>query len=296
MSNHIRKYLDFLTLERRLSDNSVKAYHQDIKQLQKFLQKNYETPPEESTRPQVIDFLNQERTKGISPKTIARRISSLRGFFDFLLTNKTIETSPISDLTLPKLNLTLYEILTKDEVNDLISAVDTNTDIGIRDRAIIELMYGTGMRASELVGLKITNLDKSQKVIRVTGKGAKTRIVPLHDEGWNWIEKYLHGPRSNLLKNAAFKEKLIVKKPDKPFTRQDLWKMLRKYAFEAGLKKRVYPHILRHSFATHMLENGADLRSIQELLGHENLSSTEIYTNLVEEYKRKVFSQTHPRA
>ncbi|MFH1513876.1 MAG: site-specific integrase, partial [bacterium] len=143
MDLNIRKYLDFLTLERRLSENSVKSYHNDIKQIHKFLKENYKTAPTESTRPQIIDFLNHERLQGFSSKTIARRISSLRGFFDFLVTNKIIESSPISDLSLPKLNLTLYEILTKDEVNRLISVVDTNCDDGIRDRTIIELLYGT---------------------------------------------------------------------------------------------------------------------------------------------------------
>lgn len=296
MNRNIQKYLDYLTLERRLSPNTVTSYRQDIIRLAKFLDENYETKPSDSTRPQIIAFINNESVKGISSKTVARRISSLRGYFDFLIKNKVIETSPLTDIGLPKLNVTLYDILTQDEVNRLISAVDINSDEGFRDRTIIELLYGTGMRASELVNLKISNLDKSQKIIRVSGKGDKVRIVPFHDDGWNWIEKYINGPRPRLLQNAAFIEKLIVKKPSKPFTRQDLWKMLRKYSQLAGIKKRVYPHILRHSFATHMLENGADLRSLQELLGHENLATTEIYTNLVEKYKRKVFSKFHPRA
>jgi integrase/recombinase XerD len=261
-----------------------------------FLDEFYDSSIMETTRAQVIDFINHENARGISSRTIARRISAIRGFYKYISINKSRELSPVADIQIPKTDKNLYEVLSRDEVDKLLNAVDIHSDEGIRDKAVLELMYGTGLRATELVKLELSDLNQKEKVVRITGKGGKTRIVPLHQDGWLWLEKYLTQPRARLLQNKTGVKRVFVKTRSKQFTRQDLWKLIRKYAGWAGLKKRVYPHILRHSFATHMLENGADLRVLQELLGHESLATTEIYTNIVEDFKRKVFLDSHPRA
>jgi integrase/recombinase XerD len=291
----IESFLDYLAWERRLSMNTVNSYRRDLAILNDFADELYGTGLTCISRPQLIAFLNHQRNSGVSPRTIARRMSAFRGFFDYLLSQRLIEVSPLSDIDTPRINPGLYEILTINEVNLLISAPDTTSDEGIRDRMILEVMYGTGLRASEMVNLKLTDLDSKDGIIRITGKGSKTRIVPLHKEGWSWIKKYLSKPRTHLI-SSGVNPYLVVKKGKRSFTRQDLWKVLKKYSDWAGLKKNVYPHVLRHSFATHLLEGGADLRVLQELLGHEDLSTTEIYTNIVEERKRQVFSKSHPRA
>ena len=223
-------------------------------------------------------------------------MSSMRGFYNYLKREKVIKNSPVTDIDSPKIVHALFEILTKEEIHKLISAPDTSDDTGIRDRMILEILYGTGMRATELINLKLTDLFKQDNQIRVTGKGSKTRVVLLHDEGWKWIDKYLSGPRERLLESKHGNANLVVKNPSKPFTRQDLWAVLKKYSGWAGLNRRVYPHILRHSYATHMLEGGADLRALQELLGHEDLATTEVYTSILEEHKKQVFAESHPRA
>lgn len=292
----IETFLDYLALERRLSNNTIDSYRRDLTLLAVYLEEFHDSSIGETSRAQIIGFLNNENRRGISARTIARRISAIRGYFNYVLKNKPNKISPVVDIQVPKMDKNLYEILTRDEVEMLLSAVDTQSDEGIRDRAILELMYGTGMRASELVNLRLSDLNSNERVVRITGKGGKTRIVPLYDDGWLWIEKYLSEARKHLLTRAGMTNSLFVKHKEKALTRQDLWKLINKYSEWAGLKKRVYPHIFRHSFATHMLENGADLRVLQELLGHESLTTTEIYTNIVEDYKRKVFLESHPRA
>ncbi|MCD6216494.1 site-specific tyrosine recombinase XerD [bacterium] len=294
--SEIEKFLDYLALECRLSRNTIDSYRRDLALLAMFLDEFYDSSIMETTRAQVIGFINHENARGISSRTIARRISAIRGFYKYISINKSCELSPVANIQIPKTDKNLYEVLSRDEVDKLLNAVDTNSDEGLRDKAVLELMYGTGLRATELVKLELSDLNQKEKVIRITGKGGKTRIVPLHQDGWLWLEKYLTQPRARLLQNKTGVKRVFVKTRSKQFTRQDLWKLIRKYAGWAGLKKRVYPHILRHSFATHMLENGADLRVLQELLGHESLATTEIYTNIVEDFKRKVFLNSHPRA
>lgn len=292
----IEKFLDYLALECRLSRNTIDAYRRDLVLLAIFLDEFYDSSIIQTTRAQVIGFISHENARGISSRTIARRISAIRGFFKYVSINNSSELSPVADIQIPKTDKNLYDVLSRDEVDKLLNAVDIHSDEGIRDKAVLELMYGTGLRASELVKLELSDLNQKEKVIRITGKGGKTRIVPLHQDGWLWLEKYLSQPRARLIQNKTGVKRVFVKTRSKQFTRQDLWKLIRKYAGWAGLKKRVYPHILRHSFATHMLENGADLRVLQELLGHESLATTEIYTNIVEDFKRKVFLDSHPRA
>jgi integrase/recombinase XerD len=292
----IENFLDHLALERRLSRNTTDAYRRDLARFKNFVDEIYGIELGSVSRLHIVAFMNSERACGISPRTVSRRISSLRTFYDFLIDKRMINRSPVDELDSPRIVPGLYEILSREEVNMLLAAPDVSDDEGMRDKAILELMYGTGMRASEVVNLKLRDLIREEKVIRVTGKGSKTRFVPFHDEGWSWLLKYIAESRAKLSRHPASFEIVFVKKSLKLFTRQDLWKVLRKYAEWAGLNDRVYPHMLRHSFATHLLEGGIDLRSLQELLGHESIATTEIYTNIVEEHKKKVFTKTHPRA
>jgi len=294
--NIIESFLSHLTLERRLSRNTIDAYRKDLERFNGFLDEIYGIDLATASRVSIIAFINSERSKGISARTVSRRMSTLRTFYNYLVNQKIITSTPIDEIDSPRMSSNLYEILSQNEIGKLLSSPDVSDDEGLRDRAILELMYGTGIRASELVDLKLGDLIKEEKVIKVTGKGSKTRFVPLHDEGWKWLETYINQARSRLLAKSIASDKVFVKKTRKLFTRQDLWKILQKYARLAGLTVRVYPHILRHSFATHMLEGGIDLRSLQELLGHESIATTEIYTNIVEEHKKKVFMHSHPRA
>ena len=294
--NIIESFLSHLTLERRLSRNTIDAYRKDLERFNGFLDEIYGIDLATASRVSIIAFINSERSKGISARTVSRRMSALRTFYNYLVNQKIITSTPIDEIDSPRMSSNLYEILSQNEIGKLLSSPDVSDDEGLRDRAILELMYGTGIRASELIDLKLGDLIKEEKVIKVTGKGSKTRFVPLHDEGWKWLETYINQARSRLLAKSIASDKVFVKKTRKLFTRQDLWKILQKYARLAGLTVRVYPHILRHSFATHMLEGGIDLRSLQELLGHESIATTEIYTNIVEEHKKKVFMHSHPRA
>jgi integrase/recombinase XerD len=294
--NQIDNFLDYLALERRLSRNTIDAYRRDLELFKNFLSEMYGIELSDVSRVHIISFMNYERANGTSSRTVSRRMSALRTYYTYLLDIKHLKKSPLENLDSPHLVSKLYDILSRDEVRKILDSPDIANPEELRDKVILELLYGTGIRASELVEMKISNLNIKEKIIRITGKGNKTRIVPLHDEGWRWIQKYLAESRPELIDKNRQVDLLFVKKSGKKFTRQDLWKVLRKYANCAGIDKRVYPHILRHSFATHMLEGGADLRSLQELLGHQSIATTEIYTNIVEEYKRKVFEKTHPRA
>jgi integrase/recombinase XerD len=303
--SEIESFNNHLEFERQLSQNTVAAYVRDIHRLEEFLSELYGIPLADASRLQIIAFFNSERSIGISSKSISRRMSSTRSFYEFLVREKIISNSPVADIDSPKMPSNLYEILTLNEVEQILKSIDVSSDDGIRDKAILELMYGTGIRASELVDMKLDDIDWKQKVIRITGKGKKTRLVPFHEDGFQHLENYISQARKNILKppNAISKQVsrqnssyVFLRNSGQPISRQDLWKIIKKSADWAGLKKRVYPHIFRHSFATHMLEGGADLRTLQEILGHESLATTEIYTNILEDYKRKVFTKTHPRA
>jgi integrase/recombinase XerD len=303
--SELESFRNYLEFERQLSQNTVAAYVRDLRRFEDFLSEVYGLPLADASRLQTIAFFNSERSLGISAKTISRRMSSVRSFYDFLVREKIISNSPVADIDSPKIPSNLYEVLTLNDVEKILTSIDISSDEGVRDKAILELMYGTGIRASELVEMKLDDIDWKQKVIRITGKGKKTRIVPFHEDGFQYLENYVSKARKNILKpqNAISKHVgrqsssyVFLRTSGQPITRQDLWKIIKKSADWAGLKKRVYPHIFRHSYATHMLEGGADLRTLQEILGHESLATTEIYTNILEDYKRKVFAKTHPRA
>ena len=292
----IDAFLDYLALERRLSGNTLDSYRRDLDRFHFFLNEMYGVELIDVSRIHIVAFMNWERANGISARTISRRMSALRTYYSYLMDMKRIKKSPLENLDSPRLATLLYDILSCDEVKKILDSPDVSDNEGLRVKVILELLYGTGIRASELVDMKISNLLERERVIRITGKGRKTRIIPLHREGWEWLARYMAKSRPILLGGNKQTENVFVKSSGKDFTRQDCWKVLKKYAGWAGITKRVYPHILRHSFATHMLEGGADLRTLQELLGHQSIATTEIYTNIVEEYKRKVFEKTHPRA
>lgn len=230
----------------------------------------------------------------MSARSAARALSALRGFFRFLLMKERLSSDPTADLKSPQLWKTIPHTLSAEEIEALLNAPDTSTTLGLRDRAMVETLYATGLRVSELVSLPIEKLHFEPPFIRVLGKGSKERVVPLGDVAADWIDRYLSRGRPLLIREKH--RELFLNHRGSPMTRQGFWKILRKHGVAAGIKSPISPHILRHSFATHLVEHGADLRAVQMMLGHSSLSTTEIYTHVARERLRRLYDEKHPRA
>ncbi|OCC15301.1 Site-specific recombinase XerD [Dissulfuribacter thermophilus] len=291
---YLDDYLAHLSLERGLSKNTLSSYSGDIQNFLKFLEKKGLTDLSQVKSAQISEWLHVSRLSGTSPRTNARRLSSIRGFFDFLVREGKIKASPCSLIKGPRLGLTLPYALTVEEVTNLLSAPDTKTPMGIRDKAILELAYATGLRATELCGLQTGQIDFSMGFVRVKGKGGRERIVPIGKVAMDALEEYLVKARPVFLKGKQSPIVFLSKKGG-AITRQRFWQILRMYAERAGIKRKVSPHTLRHSFATHLLKGGADLRTVQILLGHQNIVTTQIYTHIDVEHLRDTHRRYHPR-
>lgn len=291
---HILKvYCDYLTVEKGLSANSVNSYAFD---LQKFY--GYLSEARKSLfnvrEADLVNFIHKEALSGLAPRSLARLVSSLKSFFRFLQLENFIRKNPAENLSSPSLWLTLPKVLTEEEVEALLEQPDLDQPQGIRDRAILEVMYGSGLRVSELVSLKVEDVRLGQGFLVCRGKGSKERIVPIGRKALQWLKNYLNNVRPLLDREGS--PVLFLTRRGKAFTRQGIWKILRIYGQKAGLKEKLHPHILRHSFATHLLEHGADLRSVQMLLGHSQITTTQIYTHVSRERLKKVYDKFHPRA
>lgn len=288
------QFLHYLTVEKGLSENTIDAYRHDLVRYFEYLK---EKGVEEVAK---VDSLNLRafflhlRRKGLSPKTVGRNQVVLRNFFRFLVLEGVLESNPAEDLESPRMARTLPEILTSREVESLLEQPDLKTPLGIRDRAMLEMLYATGMRVSELMELPMNQVNLEAGYTLVYGKGSKERVVPLGSEAIRWITLYLEGVRSRLLKG---KDSLLlfVSRSGTGMTRQRFWKGLKTYGRKAGIRKRITPHLLRHSFASHLLERGADLRSVQMMLGHVDISTTQIYTHVTGDRLKKVHQKYHPR-
>jgi integrase/recombinase XerD len=292
----IDAYLTHLAVERRLAVNSIESYARDLNQLARFAAGRGRAV-ETLDRPDLERFVRDLMASGQSPRSVAREVACVRGFYRFLVIDGRLSASPADDLHPPRAWQVLPTYLSVDEVDALIAQPDVSTPRGLRDRALIELLYATGLRVSELMGLRPADLNLEASFLTCTGKGDKQRVVPIGDEAARWVTRYLRESRSALLGRRTSPRLFVNARGGGPgLTRVGFWKILKGYARRAGLKTSLSPHTLRHSFATHLLERGADLRAIQMMLGHADLSTTQIYTHVLETRLRKVYDRFHPRA
>ena len=288
------RFLGHLTVERGLAGNSIDAYSRDLRRYLEFMEAQGIGDPSGILRSHIAQFLSQLAGYGLSPVSLAQNISAVRGFHRFLVGEGLTKADPTENLDSPKLAKKLPDVLDTAEIDALLAQPDTSSLLGLRDRAMLEVIYACGLRISELLSLKQSDLAFEQGYIRCFGKGSKERVVPIGKAARHWTEKYLDGSRRELAQKYP-SDVLFLNNRGRPMSRMGFWKLLKAYAQKAGIKKRVHPHILRHSFATHLLEGGADLRSVQEMLGHADISTTQIYTHVDREYLKEVHRQFHPR-
>lgn len=289
----IDRYLAHLELERRVSPHTRDAYALDLAKLAAFAA-GEGTAVERLGLDALERFVRTLMAEGRSPRSVGRLVASVRGYYRFTSAAQATE-NPVSDLQAPRAWKALPKYLTVDEVDALLATPDVADARGVRDKALLELLYATGLRVSELLGLTLTQVDLDGGVVTTMGKGRKERVVPMGDEAVRWIRRYLAEGRASLT-NGRAQPRLFVNVRGGPLSRMGFWKILRAYGIAAGLSRAISPHVLRHSFATHLLERGADLRAIQMMLGHTDLSTTQIYTHVLDERLRSVYERFHPRA
>ena len=295
LTEQVEDYLRFSQIERGLSANTITAYKQDLSSFIDFLQKeNLSSWP---TKAIDIDaFLAEQRDQKKATSSISRLISSLRKFYQWLVRQNIQKLNPMLEIDSPKKRRPLPVALTTVEVTDLLKQPDIKKKLGLRDRALLETLYATGIRVSELINLKFTDLHEELKLVKVFGKGSKERLIPISKVALSWINSYKEKVRDPLIlkvgKNTDF---IFLNSRGGSLTRQAVWQIIKHYCKLAGIQKNVTPHTLRHTFATHLLENGADLRVVQEILGHSDISTTQIYTNLSQKHIIQVYEKTHPR-
>ena len=289
----LRIFLDYLSVEKGLSANTIHAYSLDLKKLFLFFHKE-KISWLKATEGDLIKFIHHHSRANLSSRSLARLISSTRSFYRFLVLDGLIAKSPAINLSTPKLWLNLPKFLTEQEVENLLAQPKEQNIRGQRDKAMLELLYATGLRVSELVYLMLKNLNLEQGFVLCQGKGGKERIVPFGHSAQKALREYLHMTRPRLLKRDD--PSLFLSTRGRAFTRQGFWKMLKGYGRQAGLEKKISPHVLRHSFATHLLERGADLRSVQLMLGHSQITTTQIYTHVSRKHLREAYNKYHPRS
>jgi integrase/recombinase XerD len=287
------EYLDHLRVERRLSSNSVDGYARDLRRLAGFAAA-HEGRVRSLGRAQLEAFVRGLISEGLSPRSAARSVAAIRGFYRYLVLEGQLASSPADELRAARPWPALPTCLSPGEVDQLIAQPDVARPLGLRDRALIELLYATGLRVSELVGLRAVDVNLAAGYLTCTGKGSKQRLVPIGDEAAAWVQRYQREGRPALAR-AVSASRLFLNVRGGPLSRVGFWKVLAGHARAAGLRRGISPHVLRHSFATHLLEHGADLRAIQMMLGHADLSTTQIYTHILETRLRAVYDQFHPR-
>ena len=294
MEAHIRTFLTCLRVEKGLSENTIKAYHRDIQKFAEFaVSRKLQT--RDVSRSDIVDFLGSLYRRGLDSRSVARHLVTIRNFFRFSLVEGYIEDDPAATIESPRFRQSLPEFLTLEEVERLLRQPDMSTPIGLRDRALIELLYSAGLRVSELCGIRVEDLQMDAGFLRCVGKGNKERLVPVGKQALSILQKYLREARPQLLRGGS-SPYLFLNQRGRKLDRIAFWKLLGIYGRKAGLRKALTPHMLRHTFATHLLDRGADLRSVQMMLGHSDISTTQIYTHVVEERLKQVYKAHHPRA
>jgi len=295
MEIFIKEYLAYLKLEKNLSDNTIKSYQNDLGAFKDFLNSKGIDDPGDITSQYLNDFFKLLNELGLVGSSAARYFSSLKGFFLYLILNKYIVKNPIEKVSAPKVSKRLPGVLDVSEIEKILSIPDINDKLGLRDKAILELFYACGTRVSELINLKVNDLFLNDEVIRVLGKGSKERLIPIGTSAINWVKEYLTKSRPLLMKKMKSENYLFLNSRSTKLSRMGVWKIIDRYVKEADIKKDVHPHTFRHSFATHLLEGGADLRAVQEMLGHADISTTQIYTHIDRDYIKQIHKQYHPR-
>ncbi len=291
---YLDDFLAHISIERGLSPNTLDAYSRDILGFLDFAQETDLEDLEATAPGDLLSYLTLLRERGLSPTTVSRKLSALRSFFSFLCEEYDFKKNPAAAVSNPKTGMNLPHALTVQEVEALLEQPDVSKPSGLRDRAMLELMYACGMRVSETVGLRMGQLDTQAGYIQVEGKGGKQRVIPVGNTALEWLSGYIQKARPRLLgkKNSHY---VFIGRGGRPLSRQRLWQILKECARSAGVKSGVYPHVLRHSFATHLLEGGADLRTVQMLLGHSSITTTQIYTHLDLQHLRTIHQRYHPR-
>lgn len=297
LETQCRAFLHFCRAEKGLAAHSVAAYRRDLASFVGFLTRFHQGSGGVGAASLEVlrDYLDDCRKRGLSNRSIARHVATLRGFFGYLVENGAVPADPTALLAAPKIGSSLPKYLDENRMNRLLEAPSSQDSNSLRDAAMMQLMYAAGLRVSELIGLRVPDLDADAGIVRVTGKGGKQRLVPVGREALNALESYVRNERPGTLRNRV-STYLFVTARGGPMTRQGFWKLLRGHGREAGLFRGVSPHVLRHSFATHLLEGGADLRSVQTMLGHADIGTTQIYTHVMRSRLRETVDRFHPRA
>ena len=293
--NAIKDYQLYLKLERGLSQNTIDSYVRDLQKLKLYLKENGIISSPISIDKTIIQQFIYKIAKEVSPRSQARIISGLRSFFDYLIFEDYRKTNPTDLIEPPKIGRKLPDTLSENEINELIASIDLSHSQGERNRTILETMYSCGLRVSELITLKISDLFFEEGFIRVIGKGNKERFIPIHQTAQKYILFYIRDIRSHIQEKKGFEDTLFLNRHGKGLTRQMIFMILKDLAIKINLNKKISPHTLRHSFATHLLKNGADLRAIQQMLGHESITTTEVYIHLDKSYLKEVVDTFHPR-
>lgn len=289
LSDLITEFLRYLLIDKGYSENTIESYKRD---LDKFLEYNKNTSIDNISNEDLKKYIKYLNDNGLNEKSIARNISSLKSFYKFLVISKYVSSNTSDSLYLPKIKKSLPSTLTEEEVISLLD-IELTDNFSYRNKAMLELLYATGLRVSELINLKLQDVDFSQDIIRTFGKGSKERIIPIGDYAKEYLEKYIYEYRSSMLKKEN-NEYIFLNNHGKQMTRQGFFKIIKKIAKEKGINKELSPHTLRHSFASHLLKYGADLRTIQELLGHSDISTTQIYTHITNEELKQNYNEFHP--
>ena len=290
----IERFIDAMWMEKGLSDNSLSSYRRDLRQFHEWLVKEKSTTITTASRSSLQAYLGVRLREGKSPRSSARFLSCARGFYHYLLRESRITVDPTLDVDSPRLGRPLPKSLSEQEVDRLLQAPDLSQALEFRDRTMLELLDACGLRVSELTSWQVVQVSVNQGVVRVFGKGSKERLVPMGEEALVWLQRYLAGPRGELLKGVP-SDVLFPSRRGTQMTRQTFWYRIKIYAERAGIKRGLSPHTLRHAFATHLLNHGADLRVVQMLLGHSDLSTTQIYTHVAQQRMQELHTQHHPR-
>jgi len=293
----IKQFEEYLQLEKSLSGNSVEAYGRDIRKLTEFLEsRNYQVNPLDIKSAHIQEFLGWVNELGMTPHSQARTLSGIRAFFKFLIMEDLLHADPTETIEAPKLDRKLPDTLSVEEIEQLFNAIDVSTPEGARNKAMLETLYSSGLRVSELTELKISNFYESMGFLKVTGKGNKERLVPIGRDALKYIRIYLDGIRSHLVIKKGNEDFIFLNRRGAKLTRVMVFTIIKDLAKKIGLNKQISPHTFRHSFATHLIEGGADLRAVQEMLGHESITTTEIYTHLDRDYLKQIIKDFHPRS
>ncbi len=295
MADWVTGFIEHLAVERGLSKNTLESYQRDLFTFERYLNETYQEQLLGTTRTHLVHYLSWLQKSGRANSTISRNLASLRSFFHYLLQMEILAADPTLHVDTPKIEKRLPKVLSINEVERLLAVPDTGTAAGRRDKAMLELLYATGIRVTELVSIHVPDVNLSAGFLKCMGKGSKERIIPIGEVAQESLREYLEGGRTQLLKDRPT-DALFLNHLGKGMSRQGFWKILKKHARAAGIVKDITPHTLRHSFATHLLERGADLRAVQEMLGHADISTTQIYTHVTRSRLKEVYVTAHPRA